>query len=98
MVCFFVDAIRDTYNNFATNYMSDSCSNLTIDSSLNTTVNLITNGHCERETSVLAIVLLLGTLWLSLSVLQLKESPYLNRVVRGAIAEYALPIGVIVFR
>ena len=98
MVCFLVDAIRDTYDNFAHNYMSDSCLNQTIDSTINSTIDSITNGPCERETSVLAIVLMLGSLWLSLSVLQLKESPYLNRVIRGAIAEYALPIGVIVFR
>lgn len=100
MVCFFKDAITDLINDFRVNYFSDTCiaTKSSIEAALNQTGAIASESVCRRDSSVLAIVLLVGTLWLALTVLQLRESPYLSRVLREVVSEYALPIGVIVFR
>ncbi|XP_025028050.1 sodium bicarbonate transporter-like protein 11 isoform X2 [Python bivittatus] len=53
--------------------------------------------HEGRETAVLSIVLMLGTLWLGHTLYQFKKSPYLHPRVREILSDCALPISVLTF-
>uniref|UniRef100_A0AAA9U2T3 Solute carrier family 4 member 11 n=1 Tax=Bos taurus TaxID=9913 RepID=A0AAA9U2T3_BOVIN len=50
-----------------------------------------------RDTAVLSLLIMLGTLWLSYTLYQLKKSPYLNPYVRELLSDCALPISVLTF-
>ncbi|XP_074596660.1 solute carrier family 4 member 11-like [Brevipalpus obovatus] len=110
-VCFFFDAIKDLVISFQDDYFSPSCTGLngsSIDEFINTTVlNDSTNTTtftepqtirpCSRESTLLFIILMLGTLWSSLKIFRFNQSPFLPRGVREFVTDYALPIGVIGF-
>jgi len=51
---------------------------------------------CKRENSVLYLLLMCGTLWLSLMLYNFNKTPYLNANKREILADYALPVAVIV--
>uniref|UniRef100_A0A8B9P7H4 Solute carrier family 4 member 11 n=1 Tax=Apteryx owenii TaxID=8824 RepID=A0A8B9P7H4_APTOW len=53
--------------------------------------------HYGRETAVLSIMLMLGTLWLGHTLYQFKKSPYLHARVREILSDCALPISVLTF-
>ncbi|NXY89842.1 S4A11 protein, partial [Alcedo cyanopectus] len=53
--------------------------------------------HCGRETAVLSLMLMLGTLWLGHTLYQFKKSPYLHARVREILSDCALPISVLTF-
>uniref|UniRef100_A0A8D2Q9C0 Solute carrier family 4 member 11 n=1 Tax=Varanus komodoensis TaxID=61221 RepID=A0A8D2Q9C0_VARKO len=53
--------------------------------------------HCDRETAVLSLMLMLGTLWLGHTLYQFKKSPYLHARVREILSDCALPISVLTF-
>ncbi|XP_033016911.1 sodium bicarbonate transporter-like protein 11 [Lacerta agilis] len=50
-----------------------------------------------RETAVLSLMLMLGTLWLGHTLYQFKKSPYLHARVREILSDCALPISVLTF-
>lgn len=50
---------------------------------------------CRRETSLLFLLLMLGTLWLALTLYKFKKTPYLQASKRELLADYALPTAVI---
>nr|XP_031530903.1 sodium bicarbonate transporter-like protein 11 isoform X3 [Vicugna pacos] len=50
-----------------------------------------------RDTAVLSLLLMLGTLWLSYTLYQFKKSPYLHPRVREILSDCALPISVLTF-
>ncbi|XP_062992138.1 solute carrier family 4 member 11 [Elgaria multicarinata webbii] len=50
-----------------------------------------------RETAVLSLMLMLGTLWLGHTLYQFKKSPYLHSRVREILSDCALPISVLTF-
>ncbi|XP_063165670.1 solute carrier family 4 member 11 isoform X2 [Candoia aspera] len=50
-----------------------------------------------RETAVLSLMLMLGTLWLGHTLYQFKKSPYLHPRVREILSDCALPISVLTF-
>uniref|UniRef100_UPI00398EF1CF solute carrier family 4 member 11 n=1 Tax=Pristiophorus japonicus TaxID=55135 RepID=UPI00398EF1CF len=52
---------------------------------------------CGRDTAVLSLMLMLGTLWLGYTLFQFKKSPFLHARVREILSDCALPISVIVF-
>nr|XP_005997489.1 PREDICTED: sodium bicarbonate transporter-like protein 11 [Latimeria chalumnae] len=52
---------------------------------------------CGRETAVLSLMLMLGTLWLGHTLYQFKKSPYLHARVRELLSDCALPISVLAF-
>ncbi|XP_030046853.1 solute carrier family 4 member 11 isoform X2 [Microcaecilia unicolor] len=54
-------------------------------------------GHHGRETAVLSLMLMLGTLWLGHTLYQFKKSPYLHSRVREILSDCALPISVLTF-
>ncbi|XP_054846349.1 solute carrier family 4 member 11 [Eublepharis macularius] len=53
--------------------------------------------HHGRETAVLSLMLMLGTLWLGHTLYQFKKSPYLHARVREILSDCALPISVLTF-
>ncbi|XP_010119630.1 PREDICTED: sodium bicarbonate transporter-like protein 11, partial [Chlamydotis macqueenii] len=53
--------------------------------------------HYGRETAVLSLMLMLGTLWLGHTLYQFKKSPYLHARVREILSDCALPISVLTF-
>ncbi|NXL72671.1 S4A11 protein, partial [Leptocoma aspasia] len=55
------------------------------------------DGHNGRETAVLSLMLMLGTLWLGHTLYQFKKSPYLHARVREILSDCALPISVLTF-
>ncbi|KAF6284864.1 solute carrier family 4 member 11 [Rhinolophus ferrumequinum] len=53
--------------------------------------------HPSRETAVLSLLIMLGTLWLSYTLYQFKKSPYLHPYMREILSDCALPISVLTF-
>uniref|UniRef100_A0A8C8WH79 Solute carrier family 4 member 11 n=1 Tax=Panthera leo TaxID=9689 RepID=A0A8C8WH79_PANLE len=53
--------------------------------------------HPGRETAVLSLLIMLGTLWLSYTLYQFKKSPYLHPYMREILSDCALPISVLTF-
>jgi len=91
-IAFSVDAFKNCAKNFDKYYCepvavnaSDPLSNLT-----SSTVD------CARETSLLYLLLLLGTLWLGVTLFNFKQTPYLTAGKRELLADYALPVAVII--
>ncbi|KAB7507658.1 Sodium bicarbonate transporter-like protein 11 [Armadillidium nasatum] len=53
--------------------------------------------NCTRENSILFLLLMFGTLWLGLLLYNFNKTPYLNANKREILADYALPVAVVVF-
>lgn len=49
-----------------------------------------------KATCILSLILMLGTLFISLSMYGFRTTPYLVTTVRDIISDYALPVGVII--
>ncbi|CAL1536864.1 unnamed protein product [Lymnaea stagnalis] len=52
--------------------------------------------RCAKEISLLYLLLLLGTVWLGVSLFTFKNTSYLNVTVRELMSDYSLPVAVIV--
>ncbi|KAF6089384.1 solute carrier family 4 member 11 [Phyllostomus discolor] len=53
--------------------------------------------HPSRDTAVLSLLIMLGTLWLGYTLYQFKKSPYLHPYMREILSDCALPISVLTF-
>jgi len=51
---------------------------------------------CSRDSSLLYILLTLGTVWLGTFLYKFKQTPYLTSAKRELLADYALPVSVII--
>ena len=51
---------------------------------------------CARDTSLLYILLTLGTVWLGTFLYKFKQTPYLTSAKRELLTDYALPVSVII--
>ncbi|XP_014401985.1 PREDICTED: sodium bicarbonate transporter-like protein 11 isoform X5 [Myotis brandtii] len=51
----------------------------------------------HRDTAVLSLLIMLGTLWLGYTLYQFKKSPYLHPYMREILSDCALPIAVLTF-
>ncbi|VDM47807.1 unnamed protein product [Toxocara canis] len=51
---------------------------------------------CHRDTSILYMLLMFGTLWLGLFLYNFRKTPYLTRSRREWLADYALPASVLI--
>ncbi|XP_064617136.1 solute carrier family 4 member 11-like isoform X2 [Liolophura sinensis] len=104
---FSADAIRDTVRNFKSNYYNEACQNLSaaltsVTPSLD--VNMSVTDHmtqaappeCLKENSILFLLLMLGTLWLGLTLYNFTTTPFLNAGRREILADYALPTAVLI--
>ncbi|XP_063729529.1 LOW QUALITY PROTEIN: solute carrier family 4 member 11-like [Symsagittifera roscoffensis] len=52
---------------------------------------------CGKEIFLLALLLMLGTLWLGVTLFNFTKSPYLDSTKRVLLADYALPGAVLIF-
>jgi len=52
---------------------------------------------CQMEVSLLYIILMLGTVWLGITLFNFIRNPYLSSTFREILADYALPVAVVVF-
>jgi len=52
---------------------------------------------CQREVSLLYLILMLGTVWLGVSLFDFVKTPYMSSRGRELLSDYALPVAVIVF-
>ncbi|EFP07596.1 CRE-ABTS-3 protein [Caenorhabditis remanei] len=80
----------DAFRNGTTN--TDSIvGNITSSMSIGDTGSL-----CRRDTSILYMLLMFGTLWLGLFLYNFRKTPYLTRSRREWLADYALPASVLI--
>ncbi|XP_053112928.1 solute carrier family 4 member 11 isoform X6 [Hemicordylus capensis] len=110
-ITFVLDAIKGIMKVFGNYYhVSTKTPSISIDNAtllLNMSVDRSalgnqTAGHSAatpygRETAVLSLMLMLGTLWLGHTLYQFKKSPYLHSRVREILSDCALPISVLTF-
>ena len=52
---------------------------------------------CQREVSLLYLILMLGTVWLGLTLFDFTKTPFLSAGKRELLSDYALPVAVITF-
>lgn len=103
-----MDAGRDVYKNFQRYYYASECAPPTVESltrllrtagasSNNTTAEALLEvlPQCRRENSLLFLLLMLGTVWLAVSLYNFNKTPYLQASKREMLADYALPVAVI---
>ncbi|XP_041360225.1 sodium bicarbonate transporter-like protein 11 isoform X2 [Gigantopelta aegis] len=83
-----VSTVLTTASTIATSVMS----------SLNTTEQTVQQNpfECLRENSILFLLLMLGTVWIGLTLFNFTKTPFLNAGKREILADYALPISVLV--
>ena len=53
-------------------------------------------GPCARDSSLLYLLLTLGTVWLGTFLYKFKQTPYLTSARRELLTDYALPVSVII--
>ncbi|XP_074086193.1 solute carrier family 4 member 11 isoform X2 [Macrotis lagotis] len=107
-ITFVLDAVKGMIKIFQKYYFnmhvdSKSSHPYSIDLGLNTsfltnhTLAKEDNPHPGRETALLSLMLMFGTVWLGHTLYQFKKSPYLHGRVREALSDCALPISVLTF-
>ncbi|CCD66112.1 Bicarbonate transporter-like transmembrane domain-containing protein [Caenorhabditis elegans] len=85
-------AARTALNAFKNGSNADSIvGNITSSMSIGDTGSL-----CRRDTSILYMLLMFGTLWLGLFLYNFRKTPYLTRSRREWLADYALPASVLI--
>jgi len=52
--------------------------------------------QCARDSSLLYLLLTLGTVWLGTFLYKFKQTPYLTSAKRELLTDYALPVSVII--
>ncbi|VDP35552.1 unnamed protein product [Heligmosomoides polygyrus] len=98
-IAFTVESIRAIHNIFLKNYSGCDDAIITLHNSsvLNSSSPLIEDGVlCRRDTSILYMLLMFGTLWLGLFLYNFRKTPYLTRSRREWLADYALPASVLI--
>ncbi|CAF0823359.1 unnamed protein product [Didymodactylos carnosus] len=99
-IAFLVDAGKHVHTNFSTNYKTIACEEhdkYWRNRHMNKTTNITDylNGQCSRDSSLLYLLLTLGTVWTGTFLYKFKQTPYLNSAKRELLADYALPVSVI---
>ncbi|OWF45125.1 sodium bicarbonate transporter-like protein 11 isoform X2 [Mizuhopecten yessoensis] len=109
-IAFCVDAFKNTAKNFGDHYNIPNCNSAGASASglaavSNATGNMSANisdtivgatRDCEHDISLLYLLLLLGTLWLGVMLYNFTKTPYLNAGKRELLADYALPVSVVI--
>ncbi|XP_041073810.1 sodium bicarbonate transporter-like protein 11 isoform X2 [Polyodon spathula] len=104
-IAFVRDAVKGTVKIFHKYYHNPQFENGTGDHitkvtrfsgySGNTSSGILDTALCGRESAVLSLLLMLGTLWLGYTLYQFKRSPFLHAKVREILSDCALPISVL---
>ncbi|CAF0834118.1 unnamed protein product [Didymodactylos carnosus] len=100
-IAFVVDAGKHVHTNFSTNYETTACEKhdeYWRNKRLNKTENVTDyylKEQCSRDSSLLYLLLTLGTVWTGTFLYKFKQTPYLNSAKRELLADYALPVSVI---
>ncbi|XP_014662386.1 PREDICTED: sodium bicarbonate transporter-like protein 11 [Priapulus caudatus] len=95
-IAFSVDAFRAIAKDFSLHYTCKNATDALVNTTVNSTEAMVEAGTCLREVSILYVLLTLGTLWLGVSLFNFTKTPFLNANKREVMADYALPIAVIV--
>ncbi|CAH8575262.1 unnamed protein product [Schistosoma turkestanicum] len=82
---------------------TSSSSSLTSSSTLSTspsqhtnrTITIIQSG-CQREVALVYLILLLGTVWIAVNLLNFTKTPFLTTTKREILTDFALPIAVVI--
>ncbi|XP_053399229.1 solute carrier family 4 member 11-like isoform X2 [Mercenaria mercenaria] len=99
-IAFTIDAIKNTVQNFDVHYSIPECANdfnstkVAVENALNNVTAEVR--PCERDVSLLYLLLLLGTLWLGVTLYNFTKTPYLNPGKRELLADYSLPVAVVI--
>ncbi|RXM33418.1 Sodium bicarbonate transporter-like protein 11 [Acipenser ruthenus] len=104
-VAFVADAVKGTVKIFRKYYHDPQFENGTVDHvanatrfpghSSNASSGITDMVLCGRESAVLSLLLMLGTVWLGYTLYQFKRSPFLHAKVREVLSDCALPISVL---
>jgi sodium borate transporter 11 len=103
MIRFILDRYYLTLD-FASNYSTNACKQYDDYWKLrqmNKTATINLTGEffeqpCSRDSSLLYILLTLGTVWLGTFLYKFKQTPYLTSAKRELLTDYALPVSVII--
>lgn len=110
-IAFVVESFRAIHLSFVNNYNICGVNGTTVTTPTallqNLTFNLTTSTahshnvdevsvECHRDTSILYILLMFGTLWLGMFLYNFRKTPYLTRSKREWLADYALPASVLI--
>ncbi|CAM4762713.1 unnamed protein product [Rotaria magnacalcarata] len=103
-IAFLVDASTHVYKNFICNYSTPACKHYDEYWKLRRTNKNVTfnftddtlDEPCARDSSLLYILLTLGTVWLGTFLYKFKQTPYLTSAKRELLTDYALPVSVII--
>lgn len=110
-IAFITDSTKNMVKNFNKNYWADHCDGSgnthSVASELghpvavglaNATAAAADELHgCHPEVSFLSLILMLGTVWLGVTLFDFTKTPFLNKAKRELLSDYALPVAVIVF-
>jgi len=96
-IAFIVDSSKNMVKTFGHHYWNDACphSASTLESAANSTYAEPMN--CEPNVAFLSLILMLGTLWLGVTLYEFTRTPFLNKGQREFLRDYALPVAVVVF-
>ncbi|KAI8509759.1 hypothetical protein Bbelb_121870 [Branchiostoma belcheri] len=110
VVAYVVDSIRSLTADFYQHFDTGTChyvnltalnssslaenSSATLDSGTTLHSGVLTDS-CQPERPLLHMILLLGTLWVGITLYNCTKSPYLTEGKRELLADYALPIAVV---
>lgn len=104
-IAFIKDSATNMVKTFHKHYWNDQCfptfENITESSASNVTGYDYLKSEeavdCNPGESFLSLILMLGTLWLGVTLFNFKQTPFLSRRKREILSDYALPVAVIVF-
>ncbi|MGH0174979.1 UNVERIFIED_CONTAM: hypothetical protein FKN15_069312 [Acipenser sinensis] len=104
-IAFVTDAVKGTVKIFHKYYHDPQFENGTVDHvanatrspghSSNASSGIMDTMLCGRESAVLSLLLMLGTVWLGYTLYQFKRSPFLHAKIREVLSDCALPISVL---
>ena len=99
-IAFIVDSTKDTVHDFEDCYIHENKHNVTVTTTATTPTNHSgcpkQYDKCGADSSLLYLLLALGTLWFGLFLYNFTKTPYLNHGKRELLADYSLPAAVIV--
>eukprot|EP00095_Tigriopus_kingsejongensis_P000918 maker-scaffold186_size273091-snap-gene-1.39 protein:Tk00918 transcript:maker-scaffold186_size273091-snap-gene-1.39-mRNA-1 annotation:"hypothetical protein DAPPUDRAFT_40435" len=109
-IAFITDSTKNMVKTFNQHYWSENCASdqhaagvealtspLAVASS-NITGHAVEHSmECHPDVCFLSLILMLGTLWLGVTLFDFTKTPFLNKRKREILSDYALPVSVVVF-